>query len=156
MTGLPTSIAFDHPDAWSGLSETEASRSYLSSDFCHMVYDDGTADRYIRCLLKLPAPEIDDAFLIGVWMSVSEASWEIYGAGFKSGVHDEKVCFGYLGNAIATFPGSLNLPADVFFQPGGARPLVRPQAGDDPLVVAQREGISVAEIEALLAALKLH
>ena len=84
-------------------------------------------------------PGIGFGICIDVWMSVSAASFEALD-GSAPGPPLEG-CFGYLGNEIPGFPGSRDLPADLWFRSGEA--VVVLHNADHALVRAQRDGISL-------------
>lgn len=140
-------MALGLPVDWDALDRETRAASQLDDDFCEVRYSSGEVDRFIRCLLPLPVRRISSEFRFGVWMSVSERSWDVYRIGFDSGVYGEAACFGYLMHEIPDFEGSFLLHADVFFQPGKLRPNVFLQEGKHPLIAAQRQGIDVAQIE---------
>ena len=147
QTGLPMDIAMALPVNWDGLDPETRAASHLDADFCELRYSNGQVDRFIRCVLPLPVPRISSEFRFGVWMSVSERSWDIYRTGFDSGVYGVEGCFGYLMQEVPDYEGSYLLHADVFFQPGNLRPSVVLQEAEHPLVAAQRHGIEVEQIE---------
>jgi hypothetical protein len=147
FTGLPMALVFEAPVDWEALDEATRAASQLDSDFCEVRYSNGEVDRFIRCQLPLPVPRISDEFCFGVWMSVSERSWDIYEAGFDSGSYSENGCFGYLMHDIPEYAGSLLLHADIIFKPDGLRPHVFLHETDHPLFAAQRDGIDVTQIQ---------
>jgi hypothetical protein len=149
--GLPMDIALALPISWDDLDADARAASQLDDDFCEVRYSSSQVDRFIRCVLALPVPGIADEFHFGVWVSVSERSWNIYRSGFDSGVYGEEGCFGYLMHEIPDYEGSYLLRADVFFQPENLRPSVILQEAAHPLVAAQRHGIEVAQIERWVA-----
>ncbi len=146
FTGLPMDLFFEEPFDWQSLDGETRRRSFLDEDFCEVRYGDGTVDRFIRCLLHLPVPELGEDFRFGVWMSVSERSWGIYLDGFGKGSYETGGCFGYLMHEIPDYPGSSGLHANVCFRPDDLRPIVELQDADHPLVAAQREGIDIAQV----------
>lgn len=146
FTGLPMDIAFGEPVDWGALDTATRRRSFADEDFCEVRYADGAVDRFIRCLLHLPVPELGEDFRFGVWMSVSERSWDIYRNGFGDGRYETEGCFGYLMHDIPDYPGSFGLHADVWFRPDNLRPVVELHDIDHPLVLAQKGGADVAQV----------
>src|ERR1700692_1576615 len=70
---LPLSFAPAAPDPWFAGPEAERStRVQISSDQCVI---DGK-EFYIRGCLELPIPGHEERFVWGVWVSVSETSFE--------------------------------------------------------------------------------
>jgi len=151
FTGLPLDLAFGPPVDWASLSEEVRQVSRSNDDFCEVHYSPDRIDRFIRCILPLPVPRIASEFRFGVWMSVSERSWDIYWAGFDTEDYSEDGCFGYLMHEIPEYLGSHLLHADVWFRNNGQRPRVELQNADHPLVRAQRDGIDVTQIERWVA-----
>ncbi len=150
MIGLPLALGFKVPDHWLNISEADMEASKISDDFCLIHESNGEIARYIRCVLPMPVSGFDDLeFGFGVWMSVSERSWDIYQGGFDSGKYAEDGCFGYLGNSISAYPDSLHLNCDVYFQPGRQRPRVHIHKCENPLAIDQLDGIKIEIIEAL-------
>jgi hypothetical protein len=145
--GLPLDMMFGEPVDWDALDEATRAASSLDDDFCEVRYSTGEVDRFIRCLLPFPVPRMSVEFRFGVWMSVSERSWDIYRAGFVSGVYAEGGCFGYLMHDVPEYPGTMYFNADVWFQPDGLRPRVALHETDHPLFIAQRDGIEPVQIE---------
>jgi hypothetical protein len=140
---IALALSFD----WDDLDAETRAASHLDEDFCELRYSNGEVGRLIRCVLPLPVPGIAGEFRFGVWMSVSEKSWDIYRAGFESGVYGAEGCFGYLMHEVPDYAGSYHLHANVFFQPDKLRPTVLLQDAEHPLVAAQRHGIVVEQIE---------
>jgi hypothetical protein len=148
MQGLPPAMAFAEPDNWNALNESQKNEQNIDSDFCLIERADAT-ERYIRCVLPFVIAETGEAFELGVWMSVSEASLHIYREGFDTGVYQSQGCFGYLSNRIAEFSDTINLPADIYFRNGNQRPLVQLHKSEHPLVVAQMNGLELSTVEKL-------
>lgn len=147
QTGLPMDMTMALPVDWDDLDPETRAASRLDEDFCELRYANGEVDRFIRCVLALPVPSIAGEFRFGVWVSVSERSWDIYRTGFDSGVYGAEDCFGYLMQEVPEYEGSYHLHANVFFQPERLRPSVVLQDSEHALVAAQRNGIEVAQIE---------
>lgn len=152
MTGLPLDISYSHPLLWDSLDETSKARSKLGKDFCLVDSGEDGIDRYIRCVLPIPVIGLEDEFCFGLWMSVSEKTWDIYNAEFDSGTSSLKTCFGYLGNGVLGFPNSFLLHANVEFSNDNQRPRVYLREADHDLVRAQYEGVDIAQVERWIAA----
>jgi hypothetical protein len=151
FTGLPLDIAFDPPVDWDSLDEEDRQTALVNDDFCAVRFPDGQVDRFIRCILQLPVPRLPATFRFGVWVSVSEQSWQVYRDGFDSGEYSQPGCFGYLMNAIPEFEAAAMLHANVRFEPGNARPTVELQEAAHPLARAQREGVGIEQVERWVA-----
>ncbi|KQU75339.1 hypothetical protein ASC75_18490 [Aminobacter sp. DSM 101952] len=140
-------MMFGEPVDWDSLDDATRAASNLDDDFCEVRYSTGEVDRFIRCLLPLPVPNLSTEFRLGVWMSLSERSWDIYREGFVSGAYAEEGCFGYLMHDVPGFPSSLFLNADVWFQPERLRPRVALHETHHPLYMAQCVGISPSQVK---------
>lgn len=144
--GLP-SLAFDVPVQWDKLSRLEKWRSRKDSDFCEVTHNSGETDRFIRCVLPIPVPDINEEFTFGVWISVSETSWRNYRSGYETGEYPTERCFGYLMHEIPGYPSSTLLHCDVVFQPNNQRPRVELHETDHPLFAAQNDDVSKVQID---------
>lgn len=137
------------PDQYACLSdEQRATLGKLSSDFCTIASDTGT-DYFVRGVLEVPIHGIEEPFLWGVWVSLSEKSFNRYVETYDEPV-DGDGFFGWVCNAIPAYPFGESRPADVVVQLGGQRPKVVLHRGDaehDPLVIDQAQGISIARAQ---------
>lgn len=145
-------LSFRPPVEWAWLDDNVKQASWANEDFCEIRFSADEVDRFIRGILPLPVPRLDSEFRFGVWVSVSDQSWDIYKAGFYSGDYAQDGCFGYLADKIPEYQGSSGLHANVWFGDGKQRPTVELQDADHPLVQAQRAGIDVMQIERWVAA----
>lgn len=141
------SMGFEPPLVWAQLDEATRSASWADSDFCEINYASGETCRFIHCVLPLPLRDAGDEFTFTVWASVSERSWEVYRNGYRTGEYGEEGCFAFLVSQIPGFEATVDLHADLWFQPDAMRPVMILHDADHPLVVAQTEGITLAEIE---------
>ena len=147
----PPSFAFNAPDQYASLSEEQKQRmGTLTSDFCTITHEEGT-DRFIRAVLEVPIHGVGDPFLWGIWVSLSEKSFNRYSETYDTPVEGEGF-FGWVCNQINLYPYEHSRPADVLVQLGGSRPKVvlhRGNPEDDPLVIDQVNGISIARAQEL-------
>lgn len=144
------SFAFRAPDQYACLSEAQrAAMGKLSDDFCTITHDEGT-DHFVRAVLEVPIDGIEEPFLWGVWVSLSQKSFDRYRETFDDPVEGEGF-FGWVCNDIPVYPSSSPRSADVIVQAGNQRPKVRLHGREehDPLVIDQRHGISVARAQDL-------
>jgi hypothetical protein len=135
--GAP-SFACAAPDHYNGLSPAEQKElASLSDDFC-VIEDVG---RFIRACLEVPIHGSDDPFLWGVWVSLSEESFETYRDHFEDdGYRDRFFC--WFCNRLPAYPDTLGLAGTVELRGDGQRPVVHLHAGDHPLIRDHEEGIS--------------
>jgi len=145
------SFGFREPDPYAWLSDGEkASRATLTEDFCTITHDEGT-DRFIRAVLEVPIHGVEDPFVWGVWVSLSEKSFNRYQETIDAPVAGDGF-FGWVSNQISLYPYPGFRPSDVLVQVGRQRPKVMLHRGmpeDDPLVTDQVNGISVARAQEL-------
>lgn len=146
-TGLPMDLGYHSPAGWDDLTDAERARSHLDEDFCLMRHADGAVDRFIRAVLPIPVPEIEDEFRFGVWVSVSEKSWKSYGKATLESGCELDICFGCLCHDLPDMPESFGLHANVEFQDNGMRPRIFLHEQDHALVEAQMHGVNVAQVE---------
>jgi hypothetical protein len=145
------SFSFRAPDAYASLSEEEkASIGWISDDFCVITHVEGT-DRFVRAILEVPIHGVEEPFLWGVWVSLSEKSFDRYRDTYDAPV-DGDVFFGWVANRIGLYPVDDSRPSDVRVQLGGHRPKVVLHLADeetDPLAIDQRDGISIQRAQEL-------
>ena len=137
---LPFDWSYDAPTYWDGPRD---GLDMLTSDLCVWTDDGGDRAFFIRGLLPIPVVDADQVFNYGAWSSLSEASFarilELWDDPRRV---EEPPYFGYLSNAIADFPDSLNLRLDVVTAELDVRPRFILHDADHPLVRAQREGVT--------------
>jgi hypothetical protein len=143
------SIGYQMPDQYACLSEQQrAVMGKIGNDFCTITHEEGT-DYFIRAVLEVPIHGVEEPFLWGVWVSLSEKSFTRYVETYDSPVEGDGF-FGWVCNAIPVYPYDRSRAADVVVQPSGQRPKVllhRAETEDDPLVVDQTHGISIARAQ---------
>jgi hypothetical protein len=152
--GIPEALAFKAPANWLHLKKHEQLISKLSDDFCKIRRFGEATERYIRCVLPmqiLGAGSGSKNFQFGVWMSVSEQSWEIYKRGHRNDRYETDGCFGYLANGVPEFTATYSLHADVEFESNGQRPTVWLHNADHPFVHAQHNGIEMRVLEKIFS-----
>lgn len=138
-------LGYDSPA--SNLNEEERDKiEMLTSDCCVIKYDDQT-DRFIRGVLKIPVNNSCQDLEYGIWVSLSEKSFDDYQANYNNN-NSEGGYFGWIFNDIEGYSGTLLVPSDVCLQLDGLRPLIVPhQSCEHPLVYDYYNGISIAEAE---------
>ncbi|MGR8981899.1 MAG: DUF2199 domain-containing protein, partial [Gammaproteobacteria bacterium] len=104
---------------------------------------------FIRTILEIPIHGIEEPFTWGVWVSLSEKSYARYVETYDNPVEGDGF-FGWLCNRLPCYPDTLALATDVHVQLGGMRPTLHLHHGDadeHPLVIDQRQGISIARAQ---------
>ena len=138
-------ITFDCPDSYYALSdEFKKSNCHLSSDFCEVEHEDQT-DRFIRVTMSQNIVDCDQTLKYGLWVSLSEKSFEDYKANFNREI-DEKQYFGWLNNDLPEYEIGDPIPTTVLTKLGNIRPEIIPhETCDHQLVKDYYEGISKNE-----------
>jgi hypothetical protein len=143
------SYAFNAPDHYACLNEVEkASMGHLDDDLCMIKHDEG-CDYFIRALLEVPIHGVEEPFLWGLWVSVSQRSFERYVETFDNPVAGD-CFFGWVCNAVPCYPAAGELASDVVVQADGQRPLLflhQDGENDHPLIADQKQGISIAKAQ---------
>ena len=150
--GLPLSWAFDAPIYWHWLGEAKRrTRGFCDGDFCFMTDAAGEPARFVRGTIEIPivdaADPAEDSFVIGVWASLSERSFDEVGRAQQADGADAGPWFGWLSNRIPVYPDTLNLQTQVRHRQG-LRPLVEIKPSDHPLA-QDASGITVARAREL-------
>jgi hypothetical protein len=151
---LPLSFAAVAPDPWFAIPETErGDRALLGSDQCVI---DGK-QFFIRGCLEIPILDCNDPFVWGVWVSVSEASFNRIEQLWETEIRDqEPPFFGWLCNQLSVYPPILGLKTNLRLRNSGIRPFIALEPTDHPLAVEQRQGIPLHRVEEIAAALLKH
>ncbi|QBO58151.1 DUF2199 domain-containing protein [Chryseobacterium salivictor] len=141
-------LTFAYPNSYHWLTE-EQKNSYpvhIDSDFCTIEYPDRT-DRFIRVVLKQKIAKSALYLEYGLWVSLSEESYEDYAANFNNENH-ETLYFGWLSNALPDYKFEKSIPMDVKTKSGNQRPEIYPHLDfDHPFVHDFYHGITKEEAE---------
>ena len=140
-------LAFISPFNYDMLSaEDKQSMGELSSDFCIIRLEDQT-DRFIRCTLTQKVNDHCEKLEYGLWVSLSEKSFQDYSENFNNENH-ETTYFGWLSNNLPEYEFNESIPTSVVTRIGNQRPEIIPHADfDHPLVYDYYNGITKAEAE---------
>ena len=150
--GLPD-LALESPDQYVALSEAERQACTKNSDLC--VIPGGGF--FALGLIEVPiVGHPDERFGISAWVSLSEKNFvrylDIYNA---TDVTGDGPWFGWFCNSIAGYPETFGLKARLLLRPHPQRPLIELEPTKHPLAEHQRNGITLAEAQKLVAQL-LH
>jgi len=142
------SFGFPAPLYYLQLPESERERrAKLTSDTC--VIDD--EDRFIRSCLEIPIHGVDEPFLWGVWVSLSEASFQHYLDTWDEPDETARY-FGWLSNRLPFYPDTLNLKTHVRPRRGGERPSLTLEDNAHLLCIDWSRGIDVARAQTIAEA----
>jgi hypothetical protein len=139
-------IAYASPYYWEGEesyvpnSAVRHSTHFLSEDFC---VKNGEY-RFVRGVLLLPLIGSQEHFGLGVWSSLSQASFDSMLEHFNDGDYPpDTQWFGWFSNQVRGYPDTLHLKCQVVPRGGRQRPSIELEPTDHPLAQDQRNGIDV-------------
>ena len=125
----------------------------LSSDFCVITHKD-QIDRFIRTTLTIPINEVCEDLDYGIWVSLSEKSFNEYKTEFKDNA-EGKTYFGMISNEIPDYKEStLGLHVNVSTRSGGIRPELSIHKIEHDLISDLENGISIKEAEKRIERMK--
>ncbi|WP_405292313.1 DUF2199 domain-containing protein [Algibacter sp. Ld11] len=125
----------------------------LSSDFCVITHEDQT-DRFIRTTLTIPINKVCEDLDYGIWVSLSEKSFNEYHSEFKDNV-EGKTYFGMISNEIPDYEEStLGLHVNVNTRSGGIRPEISVHRIEHDIISDLENGISIEEAEKRIERMK--
>ena len=141
-------LTYKSPTNYNFLSEEEQPNiAELDSDFCTIKYSDQT-DRFIRCILKQKVVDDCQELEYGLWVSLSEKSFQDYKANFDNENHETQY-FGWLSNDLSDYDFSeSSIPTTVITNTENQRPEIVPHKDfDHPFVHDYYKGITKSEAE---------
>ncbi|WP_035054861.1 DUF2199 domain-containing protein [Andreprevotia chitinilytica] len=147
---LPMCFGPIAPELWFQIQEAErAARTELSSDQC--VID----EKYFFMLgrILIPVHDAPEPFVWLAWVSLSETNFlracELWD---EAGRENEPPYFAWLQSALPYEPTTLSLKTMLHTQAVGERPLIELEETDHPLAIAQRSGITLAQVQQIAEA----
>ena len=140
-------LAFSSPKHYNDLSEEDKQNiASLKNDFCVITYPDQT-DRFIRCTLTQKVIDHCEDLEYGLWVSLSEKSFQDYFGNFES-EHHQTSYFGRLCNQLPNYDDMTKIPATVFTRLRDERPYIVPHENfDHQFVRDYYNGITKKEAE---------
>lgn len=147
------SFAFPAPDTWMQQPDAVREQGFINDDLCR--YRDEEGEHYfIRVVVEVPIHGVAEPFVWGVWVSLSQASFEHYVEHWDT-ADGERGYFGWFSNRLPYYENTWALAADVHPQGEGERPcLVLHEAAHD-LVRDCASGISIEQAQRI-AEICLH
>ena len=101
-----------------------------------------------------PVIGVDEPFVWGVWVSLSEQSYESYDDSYEWPVRAHVgPLFGRLSAALPYYPGTSGLKVNLHLRDGLIRPSIELEPTDHPLAIEQREWISVDRLSEIYASI---
>ncbi|GLR11752.1 hypothetical protein GCM10007907_05420 [Chitinimonas prasina] len=126
---------------------------------CDLGSDDCIIDKasfFVRGCIEIPVHGEIEPFSWGVWVSLSEASYQTWRGAFDLAERGHLgPFFGWLNAHLSPYPNTINLKTRVHLRNDGIRPYIELEPTDHPLAQEQRSGIS-PERAAELYALMMH
>ena len=141
-------LVYVTPTNYDTLSEDDKKNiAELNTDFCVIAHSEQT-DRFIRCTLTQKVIDYCEDLEYGLWVSLSEKSFQDYSDNFKNENHDAKY-FGWLSNNLPDYDFSDgSIPTTVFTKTDNNRPEIVPHQGfEHPFVIDYNNGTSKIEAE---------
>lgn len=131
------SFSFNAPFQYNALSDFEKSEAHLGSDLCYIE-----DDRFIRVCLEIPIIGVEQPFMWGVWVSLSQNNFERYRDAYEEPVETDEY-FGWFCNVLPFYPDTLNLKTSVRPRIGNMRPYLLLEPTEHPLSMDFANGISI-------------
>jgi hypothetical protein len=141
-------LVYRSPTNYDTLSESDKENiGRLDTDFCVITHSDQT-DRFIRCTLTQKVIDHCEDLEYGLWVSLSDKSFQDYSDNFNNENHKTKY-FGWLSNDLPDYDFSGgSIPTTVFTRTGNSRPEIVPhQDFDHPFINDYYNGITKTEAE---------
>jgi hypothetical protein len=151
-TGVPT-FGWDYPIDVLGVPlEERDERVDLGSDDCVI---DGKWF-YIRGCIEIPVIGLDEPFIWGTWVSISEKSYERFVELYEvEGREEEPPFLGWLNHTPPGYPFQEHYKTMVHLRPVPTRPLIELEPTEHPLAVEQRNGITFERLKEIVE-INLH
>jgi hypothetical protein len=144
------SFSFSAPASWLHQPEAVQAAGHLGSDVCR--YEDADGHHFfIRVVLEVPIEGIQEPFLWGVWVSLSETNYQRYVDTYVAPDLDDRY-FGWLCNRLPWYPDSLNLKTEVHPRANHQRPFIELDETDHPLSIDFHNEISVQRAQEIAEA----
>lgn len=140
-------LAYSSPTPYHNLNDEDKQNiTELTDDFCIIRHHDQT-DLFIRCTLVQKVLDHCENLEYGLWVSLSEKSFQNYSENYKNENHVTKY-FGWLCNDLPDYEFEESIPTTVFTKTGNSRPEIVPhQDFDHPFVKDYYDGISKQEAD---------
>jgi hypothetical protein len=139
------SFGFRAPDPYLMQSEEIQKAGHLGTDLCRYEDEDGM-HYFVRACLEIPIYGIEQPFMWGVWVSLSEKNYERYVDTYDNPDTSDEY-FGWFCNLLPYYPRTLSLKTTVHPRSGNTRPYVALEETDHPLFIDFHEGISIARAQ---------
>lgn len=142
------SLEFCTPFYYCRLTKTQKEKhTELKPDFC-VIRNHRQTDHYIRAIISQKVNDHCDTLEYGVWVLLSEESYEDYDQHFYDPDH-KATYFGLLSNQIPGYPNTLSVRVTVHANRGMERPQIIPHQDQtsNSFVSDYYQGICSREVE---------
>ncbi|MCB1760422.1 MAG: DUF2199 domain-containing protein [Gammaproteobacteria bacterium] len=134
------SFSYPEPAPFAEQNDEVRKEGLLNSDLCRYIDEEGP-HFFIRVCLEIPIQGVEEPFLWGVWVSLSEESYLKYVEDYESPNPDGSF-FGWFCNYLPYYASTYALPTMVHPQSGGSRPLITLEQSEHELCQDFHRGIS--------------
>ncbi|MEX2274485.1 MAG: DUF2199 domain-containing protein [Actinomycetota bacterium] len=146
--GPPTAYESTAPQAWFALSEQDrAERGRIDGEIA-MITGSGGLRAFLRGSIEIPVAEAQQPLVMTVWVELGAADLrEVLGSWHDADRADGPPLLSVLANDVLGFPASVGLGALLYPREVGTRPRIQLTPDEHPLVVAQRDGITIERVQ---------
>ncbi len=145
------SFAFQAPDPFLQQPPEVRQKGSLTQDLCQYEDEDGR-HFFIRACLEIPIHGIDEPFLWGVWVSLSEKSYDRYVETYDNPDTNDRY-FGWFCNYLPCYENTYALKTRVHPRHNNERPLIEMEDSQHPLAVDFHQGISIEKAQKMAEAI---
>ncbi len=139
------SFAFRAPDPYLEQTDEVRDAGKLSNDLCW--YEDADGKHFfIRVCLEVPIHGVGEPFLWGVWVSLSEHSFDHYVETYDA-PDLTKSYFGWFCNGLPYYENTYALKVLVHPRSGQVRPFIELEKSSHPLAIDFHQGISIQKAQ---------
>jgi hypothetical protein len=139
------SCGFRAPDPYLEQTREVQEAGSLSSELCRYTDADGE-HFFVRACLEVPIHGVSEPFVWGVWVSLSQKSFDRYVETYDQPDISESY-FGWLSNYLPYYPKTYALKTRVHPRAGRIRPFLIPERTEHPLTVDFHEGIAISRAQ---------
>lgn len=148
---LPMDIGYRLPAAYFAIPEQDLEKRVVHTDDTCII--DGIAF-FIRGILPIPVPELDNTFCFGPWAQISKSDFDRYRKYFDINPHEnEPALTGQLSGNLIGYENSDGIRLDIVLQKDGQRPVFNVVDQEIRLYADQQNGVDVATIHQWIARL---
>jgi len=139
------SFSFNAPNPYLEQSEEIKKEGKSGSDLCYYKDEDGY-HYFVRVIVEIPIIGIEDPFMWGVWVSLSEESYEHYVETFDEPDID-KAYFGWFSNYLPYYDQTYALATEVIPRENGERPYLNIHEVDHEFYDDFKNGITIEKAQ---------